>query len=250
MRKEFLAVIAGTIILMAILYWNDNSSRVDKIKPVASSAQSQPDAQEAAPQENFVNQATVSGDATEAAVVAPPTEVENHKQFAAHLKTISQCLQIKNNADYDQVDPTFDNLIVSLKPAMGDVTVFTDDWAQTDLQYADGTLKRIRVEVGYDDPGNPTKYLQVYKLNEQNIPEMENLDPQQATNPTDEYVESMKTGANTLLHEKGGRAYFPGGEEMIVIERNGKLESFTMTKNNKTISCNTLTSAASNCQCF
>lgn len=250
MRKEFLAVIAGTIILMAILYWNDNSSRVDKIKPVASSVQSQPDAQEAVPHENFVNQTTSSGDTTEAAVVAPATEVENHKQFAAHLKTISQCLQIKNNTDYDQVDPTFDNLIVSLKPAMGDVTVFTDDWAQTDLQYADGTLKRIRVEVGYDDPGNPTKYLQVYRLNEQNIPEMENLDQQQATNPTDEYVESMKTGANTLLHEKGGRAYFPGGEEMIVIERNGKLESFTMTKNNKTISCNTLTSAASNCQCF
>ena len=133
---------------------------------------------------------------------------------------------------------------------MGDVTVFTDDWAQTDLQYADGTLKRIRVEVGYDDPGNPTKYLQIYKLNEQNIPEMENLDPQQATNPSDEYVESLKTGVNILLHEKGGRAYFPAGEEMIIIERNGKLDSLTMTKNNKTISCNTMTSAASNCQCF
>lgn len=250
MRKEFLAVIAGTIILMAILYWNDNSSRVDKIKPIASSAQTQPESPESVPQENFVQAATSSADTTEAAAIAPVSDIENHKQFAAHLKTISQCLQIKNNTDYDQVDPTFDNLIVSLKPAMGDVTVFTDDWAQTDLQYADGTLKRIRVEVGYDDPGNPTKYVQVYKLNEQNIPEMENLDPQQATNPTDEYVESMKTGANTLLHEKGGRAYFPGGEEMIVIERNGKLESFTMTKNNKTISCNTMTSAASNCQCF
>jgi hypothetical protein len=249
MRKEFLAVIAGTIFLMALLYWNDNSKSVDKIKPVAASARSQSEFESATSQENFVSQST-SSDATEAAAPVQLNEVENHKLFAGHLKTISQCLQIKNNVDYDQVDPTFDNLIVSLKPAMGDVTVFTDDWAQTDLQYSDGTLKRLRVEVGYDDPGNPSKYLQVYKLNEQNIPEMENLDPQQATNPTDEYVESMKTGANILLHEKGGRAYFPGGEEMIVIERNGKLESFTMTKNNKTISCNTMTSAASNCQCF
>lgn len=249
MRKEFLAVIAGTIFLMAILYWNDNSKSVDKIKPVAASARNQPEIDLATSQENFANQ-TSSSDATVAEASTPVTEVENHKQFATHLKTISQCLQIKNNVDYDQVDPTFDNLIVSLKPAMGDVTVFTDDWAQTDLQYSDGTLKRLRVEVGYDDPGNPTKYLQVYKLNEQNIPEMENLDPQQSTNPSDEYVESMKTGANILLHEKGGRAYFPAGEEMIVIERNGKLESFTMTKNNKTISCNTMTSAASNCQCF
>lgn len=249
MRKEFLAVIAGTIFLMALLYWNDNTGRVDKITPVASSGQTQLDSQVISPQESIISQ-TTSADPSQAAVPVQVNEIENHKLFAVHLKTISQCLQIKNNVDYDQVDPTFDNLIVSLKPAMGDVTVFTDDWAQTDLQYTDGTLKRIRVEVGYDDPGNPSKYLQVYKLNDQNIPEMENLDPQQATNPTDEYVESMKAGANILLHEKGGRAYFPAGEEMIVIERNGKLESFTMTKNNKTISCNTMTSAASNCQCF
>ncbi|MBC7754407.1 MAG: hypothetical protein H7Z71_09235 [Moraxellaceae bacterium] len=249
MRKEFLALFVGTIFLMAVLYWNDHNKSVDKIKPVAASARIQPESVSSNPQNNFPNQIT-SADSSTTASVVPVTEVENHKQFAAHLKTLSQCLQIKNNVDYDQVDPTFDNLIVSLKPAMGDVTVFTDDWAQTDLQYSDGTLKRLRVEVGYDDPGNPSKYLQVYKLNEQNIPEIENLDPQQTTNPSDEYVESMKTGANILLHEKGGRAYFPGGEEMIVIERNGKLESFTMTKNNKTISCNTMTSAASNCQCF
>jgi hypothetical protein len=249
MRKEFLAVIAGTIFLMALMYWNDNSKSVENITPMASSAQTQPLSESVIPQENFAGAQATSGDPT-ASAAAPVADVENYKQFAAHLKTVSQCLQIKNHTEYDQVDPTFDNLIVSLKPAMGDVTVFTDDWAQTDLQYTDGTLKRIRVEVGYDDPGNPTKYLQVYKLNMQNIPEMEDLDPQQATNPNDEYVESMKVGANILLHEKGGRAYFPGGEEMIIIERNGKLESFTMTKNNKTISCNAMTSAASNCQCF
>jgi hypothetical protein len=249
MRKQFLAVIAGTIFLMALMYWNDTSKSVDKIKPMASSGQSQPELEsEEAPQEKFVAQMS-SSDMTEVSPTQAPDN-ENQKIFATHLKTISQCLQIKNNTEYDQVDPTFDNLVVSLKPAMGDITVFTDDWAQTDLQYNDGTLKRLRVEVGYDDPGNPSKFLQVYKLNEQNIPEMEELDPQHSFNPTDEYVESMKNGAHILLHEKGGRAYFPAGEEMIVIERNGKLESFTMTKNNKTISCNAMTSAASNCQCF
>ncbi len=249
MRKELLAVVACTIFVMAFMYWNDNSKSVDKITPEASSAQTKLSLGSEFPQQNFVSAQTTSADAT-AVTPRPDTDFENYKQFAANLKTVSQCLQIKNHTEYDQVDPTFDNLIVSLKPALGDVTVFTDDWAQTDLRYTDGTLKRIRVEVGYDDPGHPSKYVQVYKLNEQNIPEMEDLDPQQATNPTDEYVESMKTGANILLHEKGGRAYFPGGEEMVVIERNGKLESFTMTKNNKTISCNSMTSAASNCQCF
>jgi len=202
-----------------------------------------------APQDNFVQAQTESGDTTSAIpVVANSTE--SFKLFAAHLKTIGTCLQIKNDSDDEQKEPTFDHLIVSLKPALGEVTVFTDDWSQTVIQFADGTLKRIRVEVGYDDPGNPSKFLQVYKINSENIPEMEELDSQHATNPTDEYIESLKTGSNVLLLEKGGRAYFPAGEEMIVIERNGQLESFTMTKNGKTISCNAMTSAASNCQCF
>ncbi len=249
MRKEFLAIIAGTIFLMALLYWNDNSTRVDKIKPVVSSIQNHPETNlDPEKRDQLFASSPTSSDVSTAA--SPAADLENKKIFAAHLKTISQCLQIKSNTEYDQVDPTFDNLIVSLTPALGAVTVFTDDWAQTDLKFVDGTMKRMRVEVGYDDPGNPTKYLQVYKLNEQNVPEMEDLDPQQASNPSDEYVESLKTGATVLLHEKGGRAYFPGGEEMIVIERNSKLDSFTMTKNNKTISCNSMTSAASNCQCF
>lgn len=251
MRKEFLAVIASTIFFMALMYWYDNSKSVEDIKPVAASPtiQMEPSPQ-GSPQNLIPLPQIASSDPTFNAAAATPADIESYKQFAAELKTIGQCLQIKNNTDYDQVDPTFDNLIVSLKPVMGDVTVFTDDWAQTDLQYTDGTLKRIRVEIGYDDPGNPTKFLQIYKLNEQNIPVVETMDPHNSTNPTDEYVESLKTGANILLHEKGGRAYFPGGEEMIVIERNGKLESFTMTKNNKTISCNSMTTAASNCQCF
>ena len=154
MRKQFLAVIAGTIFLMALLYWNDTYKSVDKIKPVASSAQSQPELESDIPQEKFTMKMT-SSDMTEVAPTQTP-DIENQKQFAAHLKTIGQCLQIKNNTEYDQVDPIFDNLIASLKLAMGDVTVFTDDWAQTDLQYNDGTLKRLRIEVGYDDPGNPS----------------------------------------------------------------------------------------------
>jgi hypothetical protein len=60
MRKEFLAVIAGTIFLMAILYWNDTSKSVDKITPIAASARNQPELESEAPQENFIQHSTSS----------------------------------------------------------------------------------------------------------------------------------------------------------------------------------------------
>jgi hypothetical protein len=246
MKKEFLAIIAGTIFLMAILYWKDNQSNVDQNNSLNSSAKVISASTELAPQEKFIARAA-SADSTlaksQSQIAGSDAEVSTH--FVATLKTMGQCLQIKNVVDYDQIDP-----IVSLKPAMGDVTVYTDDWTQADVQYADGSQKRIRTEVNYDNPGNPTKYLQIYKLSEMGVPEMEDLDPQQTTNPSDEYIESMKVGSSTLQHEKGGRAYFQGGEELVIIERNGKIESITMTKNNKTISCNSMSSKESSCQCF
>lgn len=255
MKKEFLAIIAGTILIMAFMYWKDSQGRVDQIQP---SVQSNTDLNNSdnIPQENFVAGMSSSDSTTEMNshtfknLTLAGSDREVSTQFVQTLKTIGQCLQIKNVVDFDQIDPTFDNLIVSLKPAIGDVTVYTDDWSQTDVKFNDGAMKRIRTEINYDNPGNPVKFLQLYKLNEMGVPELEDLDPQQATNPLDEYIESLRAGANTMLHEKGGRAYFQGGEEIVIIERNAKIESITMTKNNKTVSCNSMSSKESSCQCF
>lgn len=248
MRREFLLVIAAVIFLMVVFYWKDHYFGSDNMKPSISIARNEGPSSDivVAPQESF----TAASSSDLSTVSNSSSMDESHKLFVNALKELSQCLQIKNTIDYDQVEPTLDNLLTSVKPALGEMTVFTDDWAQTDVQYADGTIKRIRTEINYDNPGNPTKYLQVYKLNDQKIPEMEDIDPQQSVNPPDDYVESLKTGSNILLTEKGGRVYFPGGEEMAVIEQNGKLDSFTMTRNNKTINCSSMMSAASSCQCY
>ncbi len=251
MRKEFLVIIAGTIFLMAIMYWNDNQRSVDRIQPSVQSVKTIENTNSSADQESFVA-SPASSDASQALPATPQDVLDREisTQFVNSLKTIGRCLQIKNVVDYDQIDPTFDNLIVSLKPALGDITVYTDDWTQADVQFSDGTQKRIRTEINYDNPGDPIKHLQVYKLTEMGVPEMEDLDPQHTINPSDEYIGSLRIGSNTLLHEKGGRAYFQGGEEVVIIERNGKVESITMTRNSKTVSCYSMTTKESNCQCF
>ncbi len=181
----------------------------------------------------------------------PEENQQVYKNFSEHLKTIGTCLEIKNSVDSDKVDPTFDNLVVSLRPALGEVVVQMDDWTQRDLRNNDGERKRLRTEINYQSNDNqPVKRLQIYKLNEQGMPELQTADPEQSVNPTDAYIDSLRTGFETSLEEKGGRAYYQEGEELVMIERNGKLESISLSKGGKTVSCSGLDSLKSNCQCL
>ncbi len=249
MNKKYLLIIAVTIFIMVIFYWQDNYFGRGNMQPsFGSYRESVAPVTESVPQDNFTNEVTPSAEA----VIGADAEASTTENvlFSNVLNEISQCLQVKNTTDQAAQDPTLSNLLASLQPALGEATVYTDDWAQTDVRYGDGVTKRIRTEINYDNPGNPVRYLQIYKLNEEGIPELEEMDPQYSINPTDEYIASLMVGSDVMLSEKGGRAYFQGGEEMSIIEQNGKLDSFTLTKGNKTLNCISLATGASTCQCY
>jgi hypothetical protein len=257
MRKEALVVIAITIFGMIYYYSQDNQSSFQKSKAVIENEIEATVSDKSSVNEDQEKAVVASTDGASTTEVNPPIDANNsatvepvQKLFAQHLKAMSQCLQIKNQADQEQLEPSLDQLFQSLKPAFGDVSVLTDDWTQTDLKYSDGMTRRIRTEISYENPSNPTKYLYVYRINEQGLPELEPISEEQSQNPSDEYILSLEAGSDATLKEKGGRAYFTGGEELIIIEKNAKLDSFTLTKNNKTFSCNSMTSLESNCQCF
>ncbi len=252
MRKELLIILA--LVLAGMIYFYSKDNEVSFQKPNITTVDSTDAAEstESAPQEKFVAAEPAVNLADQATVIseANQDQIFIETAFAGHLKSMNQCLQIKNQADQEQTVPSFEQLQNSLKPAIGEMSVFTDDWQQTDLKYSDGISRRIRTEINYEDEVNPKKYLYVYKMNDQGLPELEPLDEDKTINPTDDFISSLEAGADITIKEKGGRAYFQGGEELIVIEKNNMLESFTMSKNNKTFSCSSLSNKESNCQCF
>jgi len=260
MRKDFLIGIFITLLAMTIFYFYDHAdqkkivviekTKKEKISTDQSFVESRPESLD-----ESIAQKNTQGRAMGISAGEPATPEENqqvYKIFSEHLKAIGTCLEIKNSIDSDRVDPTFDNLVVSLRPALGEIVVQMDDWTQRDLKNNDGERKRLRTEVNYQDGGtsSPTKHVQLYKLNEQGLPELQSIDPEQSVNPSDAYIDSLKAGFETSLEEKGGRAYYQEGEELVMIERNGKLESVSITRNGKTASCTGLDSVKSNCQCL
>jgi hypothetical protein len=257
MRKDFLFAIIATVLAMVGYFYYDRSeqnklSEIEKQKFEQDLEQKQFESSQISSSLSADQTAAQAGSAAETEPAKPEDAERVFQQFSEHLKTIGTCLEIKNAVDSEKIDPNFDNLIVSLRPALGEVVVQMDDWTQRDLRNNQGERKRLRTETNYEDGGisSPTRRVQLYQLNEQNMPELQNIDPEQSVNPSEDYIESLKGGFETTIEEKGGRAYYQEGEELVFIERNGKLESVSLSRNGKTISCTGLDSVKSNCQCL
>lgn len=185
-----------------------------------------------------------------APIMSPQQAEEVQKNFSTQLRQLGQCLAVQVNADQEKIDPQYENLANNLNSAFGNMLVKMDDWTQWEGQSPDGSVKRIRTEIEYLENNIPTKRVQLYKLNQQGMPELQNLAEDDAVNPPDEYLNSLRGDARTIVDEKATRGYYAEGEELVVVERNGKIQSFSMSKGEKTFSCTETDSLASHCQCL
>lgn len=256
MRKDLMLGIGATLIAMALFYFADNPGQklnIGKNKIDSDGDYGVPankallNSEVAAAQAEMASKTAVA--APSAALQAGAAREAISKNFVEHLKAVGTCLKINPAIDNATIEPTYDNLLISLRPAIGELVVQMDDWTQMDLQNPDGTRKRLRTEVNYENPNSPVKYVQLYNINDQGFPEMQTVDPEKARNPTDDYINYLRAGANLVLDERGSRVYFQEGEEIVLVERAGMIESFSMSKNGKTVSCSALDALNSNCQC-
>lgn len=256
MRKDLLLGIGATLLAMALFYFADNPTaklNIGKNKIDSDSDYGVPANKKVLNDEVAEGQAII---AARSAVSAPSEALKAgaardqiSKNFAEHLKTIGTCLKINPAIDNPTIEPTYDNLLISLRPAIGELVVQMDDWTQMDLQSPDGSRKRIRTEVNYENPNAPVKFVQLYNINDQGFPEMQQVDAEKARNPSDDYINYLRGGADLMLNERGSRVYFQEGEEIVLVERSGVIESFSLSKNGKTVSCTGLDAINSNCQC-
>ncbi len=254
MRSKYLLAITITAVIMAFFFFKDRSESPLQLSDTAAEVENTD--QEANVSEGsdkiIEKQAADSKSIKEKTAQNTSAEQieETELNFSANLKQMGVCLGIQTSAESEKLAPSFENLITSLKPGLGEIVVRMDDWTQTDLKYADGTMKRIRTEIEYLDTGSPVKRAQLYKINDQGMPEMQPLSTDLATDPSEEFLNSLKADGKETLEEKGGRVYYQEGEELVLVERSGKVQSFSLSKGEKTFSCTETDVSTSNCQCL
>jgi hypothetical protein len=124
-----------------------------------------------------------------------------------------------------------------------------DDWSQFDLTDKTGTKKRYRVDYDYPDGVTPNRRLSSYTLNSYGALEIDNLTSDQTDNPNEAYIESLKEGTHVLSEERAARVYYSQGEELAFTMKNGKLDTFNITRSEYSINCSGLTEENSRCTC-
>jgi hypothetical protein len=171
------------------------------------------------------------------------------KNFVTHLQEVQKCLHL-NNMNVDQLaDPRPDNLLSLLRPTLGEAVVQIDDWSQFDMTDKNGVKKRIRVDYDYPDGVTPNRRLSSYTLNSYGALEIDNLTTDQADNPNEAYIESLKEGSHVTSEERAARVYYSQGEEVSFTMRNGKLDTFSISRSEYSINCTALTEENSKCSC-
>jgi hypothetical protein len=124
-----------------------------------------------------------------------------------------------------------------------------DDWSQTEILDQDSKRKRVRVDYDYVDNANPTKRLSMYQINSYGMPEIMNLTAEEVNDPNQSYIDSLIEGNKVMSDEKGVRAYFAEGEELIYTVRNGQLQNISINHADKSFNCFNLDDEKSSCSC-
>lgn len=251
MKSRYLLAILATAFVMVILFSKDKKNKVKQ----ASTENSE----ETIPVKLIVrtDAAPVLQASTEnkAAVVPEPVletrqvPASIQQKFSLHLKAMSKCLRFADPSVPEMSEPTTEFLIATLRPAIGDMVVQMDDWSQTEFLDQGPSKKRVRVDYDYPDGAMAVRRLSMYQINSYGMPEIVNLTADEVNNPNEAYVASLYEGRKIVTEEKGGRAYFSDGEELIYSVRNGLLQSVSINKGDHSFNCFNLDEENSSCTC-
>ncbi|WP_415062338.1 hypothetical protein [Bdellovibrio sp.] len=181
-----------------------------------------------------------------------PTQMEDAGKFEAlqkHLKEMGHCLNMVTSPLDAQSEFNFENLNTAISADLGDVVTQSEEWTATDIRTKSGELRRIYLENSPDTAAEPRRTLKYYSLqggSQKEIP----LSKEQMTNPSDALVASLESDGDVVGRSLSRRIYYQNGDDLLLVERNGKIYSLELPHDGKTFRCTGLDSTKTmKCEC-
>ncbi|WP_295900121.1 hypothetical protein [uncultured Bdellovibrio sp.] len=181
-----------------------------------------------------------------------PTQMEDAGKFEAykkHLKEMAVCL----NMQVGQLDPqseiNFETFNKAISPDLGDIVMTTDEWSATDIRTKAGELRRIYIENSPDPEKQSQKNLKYYSLSTSGEQKELPLAADQMANPSEALIASLESDGELVGKSTSRRMFYQNGDDLLLIERNGKIYSFELPHDGKTFTCIDADSAKMACRC-
>jgi len=169
--------------------------------------------------------------------------------FSQNIKPLAVCLSLNNPNLPERVEPTYENLAAAIKPDVGDPILRSEDWVSWNIR-AGSEERRIRIETDYSDSEQSTRHLMYFKLDPQGQPTMIPLPSEQTKDPTETFIASLQKDGEVYEEEKGQRAYFENGQELVITEKNGKIDDLEFSNGAKTFRCAGILTNSPSCKCY
>jgi hypothetical protein len=170
--------------------------------------------------------------------------------FGQALRQLTTCVNVNTGSPGSSVEPSFDNIASAVKSDLGEPILRSQDWIVWNLKVSGGEERRIRIETDYSDSDQTARHLLYFKVDAQGNPTLIPLPAESTRDPSDAFVASLQKDGDVYEEEKGERAYFDGGQEMVVTQKNGHIDDLEFANGAKTFRCAGIMTSAPSCKCY
>ena len=189
------------------------------------------------------------GDKVGEAVQNPGQRNQARHKFGQALDKLAACFQMQSAATTDTPALQIESLYQRFQTDLGPVAHQSDRWMEWRLRTPNGLEKQLRLEITENDEGKIGRELHYFNLTRDGQPTTSLLDETQARNPSDEVINQLLKEGEVFYKERAAGSFFPNGERVEYVEKNGELAEIEFFKENKQFRCHDIL-VLETCQCL
>nr|BFD61717.1 hypothetical protein BdHM001_03980 [Bdellovibrio sp. HM001] len=180
-----------------------------------------------------------------------PTEMEDPQKFELYqqkIKEMGTCLNMIVKPLDPGVEVNFETFNQSINADLGDVVTQDEEWVATDLRTKEGELRRLYLERLGDPEGS--RSLQYFSYAADGSRKELPLAKEQKINPSETLLASLEADGEVVGRSVSRRIFYQNGDDLLLVEKNGKIFSFQLTHDGATYSCTGADKSSTfQCQC-
>lgn len=174
---------------------------------------------------------------------------DSKRVFSLIAEDSAACLEVKTGNFPDDAPVNLDSFVMHYSRELGPAAPRAEKSSTWVMKSRDGQEMRIRVENRYDEEGQTMRTLEFFKMGDDGIPIVQELDPELGINPTQETIDRLLSEGDLQYREQAGFVNFPGGDRLDFVERDGQLTEIEFVKGDRFFRCSNIRERES-CQCL
>lgn len=248
MQKKYLAF--GLLILaLVVLYFFYPSSQ----KPDMPSAVAQTEEPEDRPEDIPMPSEGDPEEASSSSGGFLPTQMENSGRFESYqqqLKALSTCLNIKTSPFDANAEISLETLHEAISGELGAIVSRNKDWTVTDIRTPSNEMRRIFFKNTPDLDPQVLSSVKYYAFAADGSRKELPLSKEQSENPSETLLASLEADGQVIAKSNAWRVFYQNGFDLIATEKNGRIYSFELNRDDKAFRCQENAQGLLQCRCI